>query len=65
MGAPAAASVLQAGASKLDAAHASAVDTTTGEYLRFLQQEEQPELILQACTYPKRMRRRDSTTSMP
>ena len=46
----------QANAAMLEAAYTSAIQDSSGEYLRFLQQEEQPDLILQvrdACDTPQ------------
>lgn len=39
--------VLEAGGSKLDAAYRSAAEDTAAEYVRFLRQEEHPELVCQ------------------
>ena len=41
--------VLEATGSKVEAAHASVADDAATEYLRFLRQEESPELICQVC----------------
>ena len=44
------ASVLEATASKLDAAYQSAAEDSASEYMRFLRQEQQPELIIHVCS---------------